>query len=59
MGVDSEAIVTGGGDDPAAGVAEGEDIADWVLAGLDPLVAVLGDHAPIPERRARRLRGAL
>jgi uncharacterized protein (TIGR03083 family) len=40
------AIVTGSGDDPAAGVPEGEDIADWVLAGLDPLVTVLGEVPP-------------
>jgi uncharacterized protein (TIGR03083 family) len=40
------AIVTGSGDDPAAGVADGEDIADWVLAGLDPLVTVLTEVPP-------------
>jgi len=40
------AIVTGGGDDPAATAPAGRDAADWVLAGLDPLVTVLGEVPP-------------
>jgi uncharacterized protein (TIGR03083 family) len=40
------AIVTGGGADPAAAVPEGPDAADWVLAALDPLVAVLSEVPP-------------
>jgi uncharacterized protein (TIGR03083 family) len=40
------AIVTGGGDDGALAVPEGPDAADWVLAGLDPLVTVLSEVPP-------------
>jgi uncharacterized protein (TIGR03083 family) len=40
------AIVTGGGADPAAAVPEGPDAADWVLAGLEPLVTVLSEVPP-------------
>jgi uncharacterized protein (TIGR03083 family) len=39
------AIVTGSGDETAA-APEGPDVADWVLAGLDPLVTVLGEVPP-------------
>src|SRR6204780_4715286 len=40
------AIAAGGGEQPALEVPAGADIADWVLAGLAPLVTVLGE---IPE----------
>jgi uncharacterized protein (TIGR03083 family) len=40
------AIVTGSGDDPAAAAPAGEGVADWVLAGLDPLVTVLAEAPP-------------
>jgi uncharacterized protein (TIGR03083 family) len=40
-----QAIVIGG-DDPADEVPDGEDIADWVLAGLDALVPVLAEVPP-------------
>jgi uncharacterized protein (TIGR03083 family) len=35
-----------GGDQPALEVPEGTDVADWVLASLAPLVAVLGEIPP-------------
>jgi uncharacterized protein (TIGR03083 family) len=40
------AVAGGGGDDPSLEVPENEDIADWVLAGLDPLVTLLGQVPP-------------
>jgi uncharacterized protein (TIGR03083 family) len=40
------AIVTGGADDSGAAVPEGPDAADWVLAGLEPLVTVLSEVPP-------------
>jgi uncharacterized protein (TIGR03083 family) len=35
-----------GGDGPAGEVPEGEDVADWVLAGLDALIPVLAEVPP-------------
>ena len=35
-----------GGEQPALEVPEGADVADWVLAGLAPLVTVLGEIPP-------------
>jgi uncharacterized protein (TIGR03083 family) len=40
------AIAVGGGEEPALEVPEGADVADWVLAGLAPLVTVLGEIPP-------------
>jgi uncharacterized protein (TIGR03083 family) len=41
------AIVTGGpAETQAIEVPDGEAIADWVLAGLDPLITVLGETLP-------------
>jgi uncharacterized protein (TIGR03083 family) len=40
------AIAAGGGERPALEVPEGADVADWVLAGLGPLVTVLGEIPP-------------
>ena len=40
------AIAAGGGEQPALEVPEGADVADWVLAGLGPLVTVLGEIPP-------------
>jgi uncharacterized protein (TIGR03083 family) len=40
------AIAAGGGEQPAPEVPEGEDVADWVLAGLAPLVTALGEIPP-------------
>jgi uncharacterized protein (TIGR03083 family) len=40
------AIAAGGGEQPALEVPEGADVADWVLAGLAPLVTVLGEIPP-------------
>jgi uncharacterized protein (TIGR03083 family) len=41
------AIVTGGpAETQAIEVPDGEAIADWVLAGLDPLITVLGETPP-------------
>jgi uncharacterized protein (TIGR03083 family) len=37
------AIAAGGGEQPALEVPEGADVADWVLAGLAPLVSALGE----------------
>jgi uncharacterized protein (TIGR03083 family) len=38
------AIVSGGSaENPAIEVPDGEEVADWVLAGLDPLVTLLGE----------------
>jgi Mycothiol maleylpyruvate isomerase N-terminal domain len=34
--------IAAGGEQPALEVPEGTDVADWVLAGLAPLVTVLG-----------------
>jgi uncharacterized protein (TIGR03083 family) len=45
------AIVTGSGDEGAGAAPAGPDVADWVLAGLDPLVTVLGEvpaDKPVP-----------
>jgi len=40
------AIAAGGGEQPALEVPAGADIADWVLAGLGPLVTVLSEIPP-------------
>jgi uncharacterized protein (TIGR03083 family) len=40
------AVVAGGRDAPSTAVPEGEDVADWVLAGLNPLVTLLGEVPP-------------
>jgi uncharacterized protein (TIGR03083 family) len=40
------AIAVGGGEPPALEVPAGADVADWVLAGLAPLVTVLGEIPP-------------
>src|SRR5450755_3043357 len=40
------AIAAGDGEQPALEVPAGADVADWVLAGLGPLVTVLGEIPP-------------
>jgi uncharacterized protein (TIGR03083 family) len=39
-------VSTGSRENPAIEVPNGEEIADWVLAGLDPLVTLLGEVPP-------------
>jgi uncharacterized protein (TIGR03083 family) len=39
-------IVTAGAEDESFVVPEGEEVAEWVLAGLDPLITLLGDTPP-------------
>jgi uncharacterized protein (TIGR03083 family) len=39
-------VADGGGEHPPPEVPAGEDVADWVLAGLDSLVTVLGEVPP-------------
>ena len=41
-----QAIAAGGGEGSALDAPEGADVADWVLAGLAPLVTVLGEIPP-------------
>jgi uncharacterized protein (TIGR03083 family) len=38
--------IAAGGEHPSLEVPEGADVADWVLAGLAPLVTVLGEIPP-------------
>jgi uncharacterized protein (TIGR03083 family) len=40
------AIAAGGGEQPSLEIPEGADAADWVLAGLPPLITVLGELPP-------------
>lgn len=39
-------ITSGGGEYQSVEVPDGEDIADWVLAGIDPLVTLLRETPP-------------
>jgi uncharacterized protein (TIGR03083 family) len=40
------ALAAGDGEQPSLEVPEGADVADWVLAGLAPLVTLLGEIPP-------------
>jgi uncharacterized protein (TIGR03083 family) len=57
-------VSTGSAEIPAVEAPDGDEIADWVLAGLDPLVTLLGEvpadkPVPFPHQAADRPAGLI